>query len=325
MRRGQTDHEDQDPQEVMTKITGVVDNAQSLSYYKVLGLLLTKYPNDMKKILVPCDFSKPAVNAFRFATDMAIKSKGEIHLLNVIELPAIHDPIIMPVITFEKEFMKELREKTMGAFSKMIDKYKSGNITVKSHIEFGAPSRKILDVVKKRSIDTIIMGSHGTSGLREYFIGSNAEKIVRLSNVPVLVTKNYYKAPMKDIVFPNTLETQDQEELVRKVKDLQAFFKARVHILYVNTPTNFTADNITLERLKEFARRFAFRNYTLNIYNYPFEQAGIINFTKSIKADMIAMGTHGRVGISHFLNGSLAEDVVNHADCPIWTFATREK
>ena len=278
----------------------------------------------MKKILVPCDFSKPAVNAFRFAADLAIKSKGEIHLLNVIELPAIHDPIIMPVITFEKEFMKELREKTMGAFDKMIEKYNPGT-AVKSHIEFGAPSRMILDVVKRKSIDTIVMGSHGTSGLREYFIGSNAEKIVRLSPVPVLVAKKYYKSPMKSIVFPNTLETENQEALVRKVKELQAFFKAKIHILYVNTPNNFTADNLTLDRLKEFARKFALRNYTLNIYNYPFEQAGIIHFTKSIKADMIAMGTHGRVGISHFLNGSLAEDVVNHADCPIWTFATRDK
>lgn len=308
----------------MTKISDVNDDAPRLRYNNRLGLLRPNI-NDMKKILVPCDFSKPAVNAFRFATDIAVKSKGEIHLLNVIELPAIHDPIIMPVVTFEKEFMKELRDKTMRAFEKLIEKFKPVGISVKAHIEFGSPSKMILDMAKKRSIDTIVMGTHGTSGLREYFVGSNAEKIVRLSSVPVLVTKNYYKAPMKGIVFPNTLETEHQEELVRKVKELQAFFKARLHILYVNTPTNFTADNVTLGRLKEFARKFGFRNYTLNIYNYPFEQAGIIHFTRSIKADLIAMGTHGRVGISHFLNGSLAEDVVNHADCPIWTFATRKK
>ena len=275
---------------------------------------------DMKKILVPCDFSKPAVNAFRLALDMALKSKGVVYLLNVIELPAIHDPIIMPVITFEKEFMKELREKTDVQFDRLIAKYKPAGVTVKTEIAFGSPSRLITALVRKRSIDTIIMGTHGTTGIREYFIGSNAEKIVRLSPVPVLITKKYYKGHMKNIVFPNTLETENQENLVRKVKELQAFFKARVHILYVNTPTNFTADNVTMDRLKEFARQFAFKNYTLNVYNYPFEEAGILQFAKSIKADLIAMGTHGRKGISHFLNGSLAEDVVNHADFPIWTY-----
>ncbi|HEY9487066.1 MAG TPA: universal stress protein, partial [Chryseosolibacter sp.] len=145
---------------------------------------------------------------------------------------------------------------------------------------------------------------------------------VRRSPVPVLVLKDYYRRPIKDIVFPNTLDTEKQEKLIEKVKALQAFFKAKVHILYVNTPTNFTADDDTTERLKQFAKQFMFRNYTLNIYNYPFEEEGIIYFTKSIKANMIAMGTHGRKGLAHFLNGSLAEDVVNHADCPIWTFAT---
>lgn len=279
----------------------------------------------MKKILVPCDFSKPAVNAFRLALDVVRKSKGVVYLLNVIELPAIHDPIIMPVITFEKEFMKELREKTLAQFNKMIEKYKADGVTVKPEIEFGAPSRMITEFSKRRSIDMIIMGTHGTSGIREYFIGSNAEKIVRLSPVPVLVTKNYYKGQIKNIVFPNTLETENQEHLIRKVKELQTFFRARVHIVYINTPTQFTADNITMERLKQFAKHFTFRNYTLNVYNYPFEEAGIIRFAKSINADLIAMGTHGRKGISHFLNGSLAEDIVNHADSPIWTYATPEK
>lgn len=279
----------------------------------------------MKKILVPCDFSKPAINAFRIALDLAVKAKGSVHLLNVIELPAIHDPIIMPVITFEKEFMKELKDKTNARFEKVIARYKANGVTVKTEIEFGSPARLITDFAKKKSVDLIVMGTHGATGFRDYFVGSNAEKVVRLSKVPVLITKNYYKGPTKNIVFPNTLETEHQEALIMKVKELQAFFKAHLHIVYINTPTNFTPDNVTMERLREFAKTFGFRNYTLNVYNYPFEEAGIIHFTNSIKGDMVAMGTHGRTGLSRFINGSLAEDVANHAKAPIWTYAMREK
>ncbi|MEX1240894.1 MAG: universal stress protein [Cyclobacteriaceae bacterium] len=277
----------------------------------------------MKKILVPCDFSKPAINAFRFAMDIARKSKGVVYLINVIELPAIHDPIIMPVMTFEKGFMKELKEKATSEFEKIITRYKPDGVTVKTDVLFGGPARMITEAVKKKSIDMIIMGSHGASGLREYFIGSNAEKVVRNSRVPVLVIKNYYKGAIKNIVFPNTLETEKQQDLIRKVKELQAFFKATVHIVYVNTPTNFTSDNITIERLKQFAKQFQFRNYTLNVYNYPFEESGVIHFTGGIKGDLIAMGTHGRKGLAHFLNGSLAEDIVNHANSPIWTYVSK--
>ena len=275
----------------------------------------------MKNILVPCDFSKPAINAFRFALDIADKSKGTVYLLNVIELPAIHDPIIMPVISFEKEFLNELKEKTTKEFDKIINRYKPDAVEVKTEVAFGAVSRMIQDFIKKKKIDIVVMGSHGATGIREYFIGSNAEKIVRNSPVPVLVLKEAYKGPVENIVFPNTLETEKQDKLIAKVKELQAFFKATVHILYVNTPINFTADNITLERLRQFAKQFAFRNYTLNVYNYPSEESGIIHFTDQIKGDLVAMGTHGRKGLAHFLNGSLAEDVVNHARFPIWTLA----
>lgn len=274
----------------------------------------------MKKILVPCDFSKPAINAFRFALDLAIQSKGTVHLFNVVELPVIHDPLIMPVKTFEQDFLKELKEQVTTAFKKITTKYNLKGVKIKSHVEFGSPARMISEFAASHSMDAIIMGSHGTSGIKGYFIGSNAEKIVRSASVPVLIVKSYYKGAIKNIVFPNTLETENQDDLIMKVKELQAFFKATVHILYVNTPANFKSDNITLERLKQFAKRFGLKKYTLNVYNYPFEESGILHFTKQIKGNMIAMGTHGRKGISHFLNGSLAEDVVNHADLPIWTY-----
>ncbi len=276
----------------------------------------------MKNILVPCDFSKPAVNAFRFAVDLAKRSKGTLRLLNVVELPAIHDPVIMPVAAFEKDFMKELKTKVNSKFETLIERYNASKVNIKKDIVFGSPSKIIHEAIKKFRIDQVVMGTHGATGLREYLIGSNAEKVVRRSSVPVLVLKDYPRSPIRNIVFPNTLETEKQDKLVEKVKELQAFFKARLHILYVNTPTNFTADNITMERLKTFAKTFGFRNYTLNVYNYPFEEAGILHFTRSIKGDLIAMRTHGRQGLAHFLNGSLAEDITNHADRPIWTYAT---
>ena len=273
----------------------------------------------MKKILVPCDFSKTAINAFRFALDIASQSKGTVYLLHVIELPVIHDPVIMPVVTFEQDLLKDLREKATKEFDKLISKYDQG-VKVSKNVEFGSPARMINDFANKNSVDLVVMGSHGATGLREIFVGSNAEKVVRNSSIPVLVTKNYYKGPVKDIVFPNTLDLEKMQDFTMKVKALQAFFKAKIHIVYINTPTNFTADTVTLSRLKDFAKKFMFQDFTVNIFNHQFEEDGIIEFTKSIKGDLIAMGTHGRKGISHLINGSLAENVVNHTQSAIWTY-----
>src|SRR5690606_29019172 len=147
----------------------------------------------MKNILVPCDFSKPAVNAFRTAVDLARKSKGSILLLHVIELPTIQDPIVMPAVAFEGDFRKEMTDATNTRFEKLIARYNTGGMKITTQVAFNSAMNAIQDVTRKKKIDLVVMGTHGATGLREYLIGSNAEKIVRHSPVPVLAVKNYFK------------------------------------------------------------------------------------------------------------------------------------
>jgi nucleotide-binding universal stress UspA family protein len=279
----------------------------------------------MKKILVPCDFSKPAINAYRFALDVAAKANGTVHLLHVVELPVLYDTVLMPALNFEQALLNELKEKTETEFEKIIGKYPSEGVKVFANVVFGSPSKVILEYTKNESIDLIVMGSHGVSGLREIFVGSNAERIVRSSSVPVLVIKHYYKGPVKNIVFPTDLGTEEQEDLILKVKELQNFFKAHLHLVWINTPLNFTSDTITHERLDAFAKRIKLKDYTINIFNHPTEEEGIISFTKLIKGDLIAMSTHGRKGIAHLINGSVTEDVANHTESLIWTYSLKNE
>ncbi|AYB34652.1 universal stress protein [Chryseolinea soli] len=279
----------------------------------------------MKKILVPCDFSKPAINAFRFALDMALQSGGSVHFMNVIELPILHDTVIMPVLNFEQELLDDLKENAEKSFAKILEKHKPGEVAVKTVVEFGSVHAKIQDYIVDQGIDLVVMGSHGASGAREFFIGSNAERIVRSSAAPVLVLKDYYKGPIKNIVFPNTLDTENQEDLTMKVKALQNFFGAHLHIVWINTPLNFTSDDITLKRLEAFAKRFMLKNYTLNIVNDTNTEQGILQFANRVGGDLIAMATHGRRGVSHLIYGSLAEDVVNHTKVLVWTYALKDE
>lgn len=277
----------------------------------------------MKKILVPCDFSKPAINAFRVALDIAAKAKATVHLINVIELPILHDTVLMPVLSFEAALLEEMKEKADKKFEKIIEKYKTDGVKVVSRLDFGAPFKTILNYVDDQSIDLLVMGSHGASGFREFAIGSNAQKVIRTSKVPVIIVKDFFRGPIKNIVFPNSLDTELQDELLIKVKALQDFFKARLHVVFVNTPLNFTPDEVTFARLTSFAKRFALKNYTLNIYNHVNGEEGISQFVAKVKGDMIAMGTHGRKGLAHLINGSLAENVANHTSKPIWTYSLK--
>jgi nucleotide-binding universal stress UspA family protein len=272
----------------------------------------------MKKILVPCDFSDPAIQAFKFAVELAEQSKGEIILLNVIEVPVMHETVLMPTLSFEEAFFKDMRAASQKKFEKVKDKWGS-NVAVSAMVEFGSTTFTIREFIKKKKIDLVVMGTHGTSGLRDFFIGSNTEKIVRTSDIPVIVLKKSVKvSAIKNIVLPNNL-VEEQEDLTMHVKELQNFFKATVHIVYINTPAEFNRDTITKKRLSDFAKRYMIKNFTLNIFNDIDQEEGIRNFTREIKGDMVLMGTHGRRGLNHLMSGSIAEDIANHIECPIWT------
>ena len=278
----------------------------------------------MKKILVPCDFSAPSVGAYRVALDIAQQSGGEIHLVNVIELPVLHDTVLMPVLSFEEALLQELKEKAEKQFEKLKKKYAGGFEDAVLAVLYGNISVMLLQYIEEHDIDLVIMGSKGATGVREVLIGSNTEKVVRRSPVPVLTVKKYLPpSDIKSIVFPTSLQ-EDHPDLVAKIKALQKFFDATLHVVFINTPTNFTRDLVTTKRLNDFVKRYALRNVTTNIYNDPYEESGIINFAHSIDAGLIAMGTHGRKGLAHILSGSLTEDVVNHVDCPTWTYMIKK-
>src|SRR5690606_21642646 len=117
------------------------------------------------------------------------KSKGVVHLLNVVELPVIHDPVIMPVATFELDFMKDLKARAQRLFDRMNDKHNTSGVEVKKEVTFGAPSTQIVEIARKKRASIIVMGTHGATGIKEYFVGSNAEKVVRTSPMPVLIVK----------------------------------------------------------------------------------------------------------------------------------------
>ncbi len=72
--------------------------------------------------------------------------------------------------------------------------------------------------------------------------------------------------------------------------------------------------------MNNFIKGMGAENYTLNVYNETSVEKGILNFTKENNYQLIGMSTHGRKGLSHFFNGSISEDLVNHANMPVVTF-----
>jgi nucleotide-binding universal stress UspA family protein len=175
----------------------------------------------------------------------------------------------------------------------------------------------LLDFIDKNSIDQVVMSTHGANDMYEFFVGSTAEKVVQLSSAPVIsITQATTLASIKNILLPNTLEL-DQHDLMNDLQSLQHLLGATLHILLINTPRDFYDEQQGRERLERFATHYNFHDFTLNFRSNRVERSGIIKFMGEVKADMIAMATHGRTGLAHILKGSVAEDVLTLIDCPL--------
>jgi nucleotide-binding universal stress UspA family protein len=272
----------------------------------------------MKKILVPTDFSEHAKNALKVAAMLAKNNDAEIYLLHMMEIPMQQlDPMSaqsdIPEALF---FMKLAQQKFKNLLASDFLEGLTVHETVKADITFN----DIKAACKEYEIDFIVMGSHGASGLKEMFVGSNAEKVVRTSDVPVLVIKNEHESfDISNFVFASDFKEDNSETYKQAVKFAKAV-GAKIHLLMVNTANNFITTHAANVRINNFIASQTFENYTITIHNDISIEQGILNFSKTIDADLIGISTHGRQGISHFFNGSISEDLVNHAKRPVITF-----
>lgn len=279
----------------------------------------------MKNILVPCDFSQQSREAFKSALEIASRTKGKITLLHVLYLPTLYNASLAgEPLSFDPIYMNAMEDDAEKELEKMRDEALALSVGVDTEVVFGEIITSIKRSVETHAIDLIIMGTAGASGISEIFIGSNTEKVVRHSPVPVLAIRRAIDVSrIKNILLPSTLDL-DQTDFIRKVKELQEFFNATLHILLVNTPSNFRRDLEAGEALEAFAEHYSLRNYKTYFRNYWHEDDGIIDFANSESMDMIAMATHALKGVGHLFAGSTTEDVVNHIPIPVWTYPLKK-
>ena len=193
-------------------------------------------------------------------------------------------------------------------------------ITVSDVIQFEMAFDGIMKISEKNNVDLIVMGSHGASGFKEMFVGSNAEKVVRNSDVPVLIIKKEQNDfQVNDFVFASDFADEIKNPF-QKAVDFANKFDATLHLAMINTPNNFKSTAEAEGIMKKFVSEFKINKYDLHLYSDTNVEKGILNFSNSVNADLIGMSTHGRKGLAHFFNGSISEDLVNHASRPVVTF-----
>ncbi|MDA8595852.1 universal stress protein [Flavobacteriaceae bacterium] len=273
----------------------------------------------MKRILVPIDFSDQARAAAMVAADIARKTDSEIHLIHMLELPVdMVDPTGITNVTGPTALF--YMEQTQKEFEEFAKDPMFKDLKVVQNLQFAKTFSGIIQGAEKAGIDLVVMGSKGATGISEMLIGSNTEKVVRKSPIPVLVIKEEMPifSPNK-ILFASDFDPESISSL-QKLEVFNAVFNARIEVLRVNTINNFETSLESEDKIQEFIDKAGVPVSAKHIYNDESVERGVLNFAKAHNFDLIALTTHGRSGLSHLFNGSIGEDLANHAMRPVITF-----
>lgn len=282
----------------------------------------------MKRILFPTDFSEAAQNAQNYALGLAQLYNLEISFLHSIDVTKKYLSMSMmntgdPSIPgFEPELMLETvnkeKENATEKLEALRKKAEDLNITANIELTSGNMYDDVINFATKRNIDLIVMGTHGASGFKEAVIGSNAQKVVRLSPVPVITIKEMPgDLKIENAVFAADFIEDAVNEAIPKVKDAAAFFGAGLDVVYINTPTYFERTDTSLKRMHNVLEKYDVPFSKCRVFNDFDIESGIVNYAKHANADIIILITHGFKGLKKLFNDNITEAVVNSSNIPV--------
>jgi nucleotide-binding universal stress UspA family protein len=141
----------------------------------------------IRRILVPVDFSAQADAAFEYALDLARKLDAQLTLLHVFQVPAFAFPDAS--VPLPAQTLIEVQNASRTQLAKLEARAREVQVAASSLLREGAPFVEIVRTARSESADLIVMGTHGRTGLRHALMGSTAEKVVRKAPCAVLVVR----------------------------------------------------------------------------------------------------------------------------------------
>lgn len=277
-----------------------------------------------KRILVPLDGSALADRIVEQVKRLLVRQDHEVVLLSVVEPEAD--------LVAREEKLQDARDHVEGLRDALVDQ----GAVASARVTVGDPVEEIIAVAEQVQPELVAMATHGRSGLTRFVRGSVAEQVIRGCPAPVLVANPRALDAMgggelrfKRILVPIDSSVVSQGVLPL-VEDLARLYESEVLLLRVEwtipvaaapypaevaalrPPTEVEA---SLEPVRRRLEQAGLRARSLAAYG-P-EALEILDAAEREQVDLVAMSTHGRSGLSRWIYGSVAEQVIRHCTRPL--------
>lgn len=281
------------------------------------------YFNSMKNFLVPTDFSDCAGYALEVAVGLAERFNGHVHLMHVLDMPEGWQ--LAEGEGQENWAMQvEWENRAFQQLQHLRDQYPDTSMTTSCTI--GSLLDRIQAHADEHGMDLIVMGSHGSSGKSDFFIGSNTQKVARSLHRPLLVIKEPLEEVRFDkVIFASNFDEREKEPFLR-FKEIVKHFLPEIHLVAIHTSSLFDPPYIlSQEAMADFKRLCHPFNCYTHIYKDFSVDRGVRNLAQELGANLIGISNHYRRPVKRMLAGSNVEALVNHAEIPVLAIDYSEK
>jgi nucleotide-binding universal stress UspA family protein len=268
----------------------------------------------MKDIVVAIDFSKGSIHALEYAIELANLTSANVTMVWVENISGNE-------LLFPKE-SKELRSEAKGNLDELLEEYKGkltpGKLTAK--VRKGRVYNELTNFVKQNDCCLLIVGAHGSSGFEEFWIGTNAFRIVSSSMSPVITVKYNYdiKRGFRKILLPVYHNTQTLHKVEFTAKLAKAT-GADINILAINSSGLKSLQRVVDSNLAKVKTHLEAKgvNYIVDQINSENIAGDIIEHARMVDADLIAIMTDIQDQANSVLLGPYAQQLVNYSPVPV--------
>lgn len=274
-----------------------------------------------KKILLPTDFSKNAWQAMNYAIELYQNDHCDFYVLNVFTATS---NILESLLNMEpgSELYETAKSNSEDGLAEVMDKltFKYDH-NPKHHFEsistFNNPIEAIKELVERKDIDMIVMGTKGETGSVHVAYGSTAVYVMeKVRNCPVIVVPEASKVALpKEIVFPTSFKTHYKKRELAYLIELAQNTGATIAILYVSEDDNLDGNQIEQkEMLEEQLEDVPYQHHTLH---YQAVEPAVNMFVESRDSDMVAFINKKHSFFGSILSNPMVKNIGFHSRVPI--------
>lgn len=268
---------------------------------------------NIEGILVPVDFSENSLNALQFAMELAKKSNAKIFALHTYRLI---QPSSDHAFAKGSSLKEELEKAALKKFDEVEKKYfRESRIKYEFLLEIGFTAGVIESILDTYSIDIIVMGTSGTTGMKD-LLGSTTSTIVKRVKTPVFVipAEADFKG-IRKITFASDYQEPDQPDSLKVVALFAKLFNANIEVLSINTAVSVTS----LEEEGKLLYDDYFKGMKLSYHFRTTKdiEEGIIDHLNKNETDVLVMVTKGHNFLERIFNKSITRSMVLHTHIPL--------